>query len=194
MKVLRIPLLASIALLASCTSTWYPHRFAPSPLEESIEFDRRPQARARTLATVLGILRADPEEGRPARALVRLRLENIGEEELVLETASAQLLSAGLVAFGVPTLRGEGVAPDPRVEAGGDASVELAFPLPGGAGADQLDLSTVNLRWTIRCGEEAVTIGATFERWDRPSGAHARGTLGVRIGCRDGEARGSRRS
>ena len=141
---------------------------------------------------MLGILRADPEEGRPARALVRLRLENIGEEELVLETASAQLLSADLVAFGAPILRGEGVAPDPRVEAGGDASVELAFPLP--AGADQLDLSTVNLRWTIRCGEEAVTIGATFERWDRPYGAHARGTLGVRIGYRDGEARGSRRS
>jgi hypothetical protein len=58
-----------------------------------------------------------------------------------------------------------------EVSGGESAVYDLAFAVPEGRRASDLDLSGLNLRFTVRFGEHRVTTGATFQRlewgvWD----------------------------
>ena len=151
--------------LGSCTSPrFYDDRYQPAPLEVEVGTQAVAGSQVRCLVSVIGIER--PAEGHGARAVLRMRLENLGTAPAKLETESLSLLSADLAAFG-PVQVG---SVDPPAMASGEigpgqsASIDLLFALPAGVKASQMDLSGLNLRFTLRFGEHAATAGATFRR------------------------------
>lgn len=168
-KILAAPLL----LLASCTTAkFYDHRFQPAPLETQVSTEAVPGAQVRSLVTVIGIERAG--DGHAARAVVRMRLENLGTVPVKLETESMSLVTADLQMFGTamvgvlePKEPSEG-GDELTVDAGKGAGFDLLFPLPEGRKTTQIDLSGLNLRFSLMFGEHRVTTGASFQRVEWP--------------------------
>ena len=152
------PVLVAL-LCGACASTWHPYRFLPAPLEVQVGVEGDPSMQARTLLTIRGIRRAS--EGRGASVEVRLRLENLGSEPAVLDLADLGLVAADLESFGTPVVSPSHAEP----VAQGDHSLhDLSFPLPDGREVGDLDLSGINLRWSVVFADVRVTMGATFER------------------------------
>ena len=163
---LRSVLLLTL-LCGACTSPrFYDYRYQPAPLEVEVGTAAVAGSQVRCLLTVIGIER--PAEGHGGRAILRMRLENLGTAPAKLDTETLSLVSADLAVFGPPQI----ASVDPPAMAGGEiptgssASIELLFALPAGAQASQLDLSGLNLRFTLRFGEHAATAGATFRRME----------------------------
>ena len=159
-SVLVLPL-----LLGSCTTErFYDDRYQPAPLEVEVGTQVVAGSQVRCLVSVIGIER--PAEGHGARAVVRMRLENLGTVPAKLETESLSLVSADLAVFGPVQV----ASVDPPAMASGEigpgasASIDLLFALPGETKTGGMDLSGLNLRFTLRFGEHAATAGATFRR------------------------------
>ncbi|NUQ50336.1 MAG: hypothetical protein HUU27_10530 [Phycisphaerae bacterium] len=157
---LILSLLASLAL-SSC-STFYDARFAPAPLEVRLE-DSATGLNGRVLATVAGVRR--PSEGAPAQVEVGLRFENLGSVPLQLDAGSLQVTTADLV-----TLPAGALLPEvpPPVAAGESGEVFVAFPLPAQRSYYGLDFAGLNLRFSVRCGNDLKVVGVSFERRPDP--------------------------
>ena len=158
---------AFLLLLGACTSPrFYDDRYLPAPLEAEVGSEAVAGSQVRALVTVIGIERA--AEGHGVRAVVRIRLENLGGVPAKLERESLSLVSADLVVFGPA----EVVSVDPAEMAeaalalGQAATFDLVFPLPAGRTTSQIDLSGLNLRFALRFGDRAMTTGATFRRME----------------------------
>lgn len=178
----RALLSAGLLGLAACTSPYYDHRFQPAPLEAEVSTQAVPEAQLRALITVLAIERGKDKV--PDRAIVRFRLENLGSVPAKLDVPTLSLVSADLMAFDPPAeLSGE----CGDIEPGKDAVCDFAFPLPRGLHPDQLDLSGLNLRFTVLFKEHRVTHGATFRRvdWLYYDPYYPRVSVGVGVGWCD---------
>jgi hypothetical protein len=179
-RLRQIACTAALALLASCESSpWYEHRFVPAPLEGEVSAPAGTAGQARALVTVLGI--AKPEGNQKDRAVVRMRIENIGSTSAKLEADSLSLVSADLKPFGPPSLN---VPEMKEIPPGGNDTVDVAFPLPNGQGPYDLDLSGLNLRFTVAFGDQKVTTGMTFQRadWRYYDSGYPRMNVGVGVG------------
>jgi hypothetical protein len=161
-----------LVLLGGCTSPrFYDQRFQPAPLEVEVGTQAVAGSQVRSLVTVIGIER--PGEGYGARAVVRMRLENLGTTPTKLETETLSLVSADLFLFGPAEVVGSEPpgARDGEIAPGQSATYDLVFPMPDGKKVSGIDLSGLNLRFTLRFGEHPATAGATFRRlewgyWD----------------------------
>lgn len=167
MRALRSLSLAAAALclgnLASCSSSpWYDHRFVPAPIETAISADGTAGAQVRALVTVIGLQHG--QEGKPDRAIIRVRIENIGTVPATFVPEAASLLTADLNAFGPAEPAAPGTPNE--IPAGANGQYELGFALPGGKKPRELDLSGLNLRLTVAFGDKRVTTGMTFQRTD----------------------------
>jgi hypothetical protein len=161
-RLLRSACAALPVLLASCESSrLYEHRFQPAPQEAEVSTQAVEGAQVRALVTVLGIERG--KDGAKDQALVRMRLENLGKAPASLDAESLSLVTADLKSFGAATVSPAGTS---EIKAGENATFDLAFPLPEGKGPYDLNLSGLNLRFTVAFGEQKVTMGMTFQRTD----------------------------
>jgi len=157
--------LAAMLLLAGCaTSRFYDNRYVPAPLETEITTQGVAGSQVRALVTVIGIER--PREGVEARAVLRMRLENLGTVTAKLDTATLSLVSADLKAFGPAAAAPVEGTTKEEIAAGGVGVFDVLFPLPAGIPVGALDLSTLNLRFTVVFDGQRVTNGATFQRVD----------------------------
>ncbi|MFN0009497.1 MAG: hypothetical protein ACKVXR_16485 [Planctomycetota bacterium] len=174
----RAASLAVLTCLAACTaSPYYDHRFQPAPYEVQVASDAVPGSQMRALASVLGIERA--KDGVPDRAIVRIRLENLGSVPATFETDSLGLVSADLQSFGTPTVLGEA---NPALQPGNSGVYDVAFPLPAGKRPRDVDLSGLNLRFTVAYGAHKVTAGASFARSDWQYDEYPRVQVGFGVG------------
>jgi hypothetical protein len=172
-----------LACFAACqASGWYEHRFQPAPLESEVRSEAAPGSQVRALVTVLGIERG--RDGAKDRALVRMRLENIGSVPAQLEADSLSLVSADLKAFGPATVE---PPPSQEIGQGQNATFDCGFPLPEGKGPYELDLSGINLRFTVIFVDKKVTTGMTFQRtdWRYYDPGYPRVQVGLGVGWYD---------
>jgi hypothetical protein len=169
-----------LSLLASCESSpWYEHRFQPAPLEAEVSTQAVPGSQMRALVTVLGIEKG--KDGKKDRALVRMRLENIGTSPAGFDSAASSLVTADLKSFGPPATTPVG---KDAIPPGSNGEYDVEFPLPEGKGPYDLDLSGLNLRFTVVFGETKVTTGMTFQRadWRYLEPGYPRWQVGVGVG------------
>jgi len=146
------------ALFVGCRSTYYDARFGP-PTNEVRVATANDQGQARTLISVRGVRRA--ADGEPATAELRMRLENLGTQAFVLEQSSLELLCGDFLQFGPPRV----LSNDPSEIAPGAAGIyELRFPMPDGKTPDDINFTSLSLRFTLDFGGERVTTGMQFER------------------------------
>ncbi|MFN0244098.1 MAG: hypothetical protein ACKVWV_14500 [Planctomycetota bacterium] len=152
-----------VALSSGCASSrWYDYRFAPAPIEVEVAAAAMTGTQVRTLVSVLGIAR-ESAAGRD-QAEIRMRLENLGTVPATLVESGLSLVSADLQSFGPGELVQSVDTPSAlTVPPGGHAVFDVHFALPGGQKPSKLDLSGLNLRWTLDFAGTSVTTGATFQ-------------------------------
>jgi hypothetical protein len=155
-------LIGAAVVLGGCSV--YNSRYVYEPRPIDVEAPR-PGAEdaepARTLVTIVGVRRADDKAQLPASVEVRLRVENTSPYPVEFDPGSLALFSAGLERFADPIVRpGTAVALEPA----DSAVVEAYFPFPEGRAPGDLDLSGLNLRWSLQVGGQPVTSSASFVR------------------------------
>jgi hypothetical protein len=146
------------ALAGGCRSTYYDARFGPVTNEVRVATEDG-QGQARVLISVRGVRRAS--DGEPPSAELRVRLENLGTRDFLLEQPSLELLCGDLLPFGPARVLSNAA---PQVTPGTSGIYELRFPMPGGRSPDEVNFSGLNLRFTLDFAGERVTTGMQFER------------------------------
>src|SRR6187551_1392490 len=97
-----LALLVTVGSASCTTSRWYDTRYQPAPLETRVTTSAVAGSQVRALVSVLGVARPSAEEGHGDQVEVRLRLENLGTVEAVVEQDGFSLVSADLVPFAQP--------------------------------------------------------------------------------------------
>jgi hypothetical protein len=155
-----LALVGAAVMLGGCSVYNSRYVYAPRPIDVPAAKPGADDAEpARALVTVVGVRREDAESQLPASVEVRLRLENTSPFRLAFDPASLALISADLDRFPDPIVRPAGSI---AVAPGGSAVVEAYFPFPDGRGPDDLDLSGLNVRWTVAVDGLDVTSSAGF--------------------------------
>jgi hypothetical protein len=155
-----LSLVGIAVILGGCSVYNARYVYEPRPIDiQSAKAGADEAEPARTLVTVVGVRREDPKAQLPACVEVRLRMENTSPFPVAFDPGSLALFSAGLERFPDPIVRPEGSI---AVAPAGSAVIEAFFPFPDGRDPDDLDLSGLNLRWTLEVGGHAVTSSASF--------------------------------
>jgi len=101
------------------------------------------------------------EDGEGATLHATLHLENLADRQVRFDPGSLALFSADLRRFGEPeTTPSAEVTLDP----GGSMKILARFPFPEGLKPEDVDMSGLNLRWTVQIGDEKLTRNSTFTR------------------------------
>ena len=146
-------------LLAGCASTYDSnYRFQPRPASIETVHTEGSGPLARTLVSVTGVRRGTSEAG-PAIEL-RMRVENVSGTDLELDPHSLELVSADVQTFGPPLIE----PPSLIIPAEGVTTFDVLFPIPESAFDQPIDLSSINLRWSLFHDGRVLTHEATFDR------------------------------
>ena len=151
--------------------------FDPGPVDVTAYKPGTHDDPVHTLITIVGVRRADKESGIPASLEVRLRVENTSRYPITFEPASLVLFSGDLERFPDPILYPAeplALAPDQH------GIVEAYFPFPDGRKATEVDLSGLNVRWTVSVDGHPVTSSASFQR--RPDAYYDRHRHRIGVG------------
>lgn len=160
MRFRTLVLLSVATLLWGCST--YDTRYAfDSPVEVPVAVPGSDGARVRTLVSVMGVHNADKHAGIPRSVEVRLRIENTSPARVSFNPRSMVLLSAGLVQFPDPILRPPG---DRGLDPGQSAMIQAFFPLGEWETSERVDLSGLNLQWTLEIDDRTLTQSASFIR------------------------------
>jgi hypothetical protein len=155
---LRVTSALALLLTTACQSSrYYDARYFPAPLEREVHADALPGSQVRALITVLGVARANSDEGRPKQVELRLRLENLGTIPATLVEKDLSLVSADIVPFGPPRILSPGDLTVPPAES---RQFDVAFQAP----PNEVDWTALNLRFGLLFDTTAVVMGATFTR------------------------------
>lgn len=154
--------LALVLTTACQSSRYYDARYFPAPLEREVHADALAGSQVRALISILGVARANSDEGRPKQVEVRLRFENLGSIPATLVEKDLSLVSADIVPFGPARIMSPGELTVPPAEA---RQFDVAFTAP----AVEVDWTALNLRFGLLFNEKLVNetpvvLGATFTR------------------------------
>ena len=97
----------------------------------------------------------------PPGVEVRLRVDNTSPYQVTFDPAMLVLFSAGLERFAEPIAR---PAEPIDLAPGGSGMIDASFPFPETGTPEDMDLSGLNVRWTLVIDGESVTSSATFLR------------------------------
>ena len=178
--------LCLVVWLSGCSAYDIKGGFVPQPAETVAQLapagseTTGERERVRTLASIIGVLKADKKAARPRSAEVKLRIENRTDEAVTLDPASVELVGGDLESFPPPI--------EPRtavmIEPGATRTVRLLVPFP----EERVDLSGLNLQWALEVGDRRETQSVSFRRRERdygydgyPGGA-GRPRIGVGVG------------
>jgi hypothetical protein len=112
---------------------------------------------ARVLTTVIGVQRASDATGNEPRLHLRILVENLSGQTATLNTDQCQLTTADLL-----SLSPIAEPSNPSIPPGGRAEANLYYPLP--AHPDDLNLSGLNLKWSVTLNGNEVVRSSSFER------------------------------
>jgi len=160
--VLPVLLVAACLLLGGCAST-YDDRYAFDPHPASIEtFDRATDRTiARTLVSIVGVRQRIADQPNTPAIDVRMLIENVSDDELLMPIGSLRLVSADVRPLDPPLT----AALSPVVVAPHSTrSIDLRFPFPKSSEYDPQDLSGLNLRWTLERNGVALDHETSFKR------------------------------
>jgi hypothetical protein len=121
-----------------------------------------------TLASIMGVRRADPEHNVTGAVVARLTIENNGSASVTFDPASLQLVTGTLQSFPPPQVQPPitiSIAPGQRQD------VTAAFPLPPG-GPEQMSLNNLRLRWQVSIEGYSVPQSALFEQGNGQAGQY----------------------
>ncbi len=153
------------AVVGGCSVYDSRYAFDPGPVDVPASkpgaLDAEP---VRTLVTILGVRRAEDRSTSPPGVDVRLLVDNTSPYPVTLEPAKLVLFSAGLERFADAIVRPAGPM---ELAPGESGTIDASFPFPEAGTPEDMDLSGLNVRWTLVIDGESVTSSATFGRLPR---------------------------
>ena len=152
----------ALLLLIGCTAYVGAYQYMPRPMLAEVPATQPGQNPPLTvLASVIGVRRADKDQGIPESVHVRLRVENNGPGMVNFNPASLELTSGALIRFPPALTRPvQTVAVVPAQAAVFDAY----FPFPAGQSYDTTDLGALQLRWQVQIAGQVVGQVVYFHR------------------------------
>lgn len=150
-------MLLLLALLLGGCSSFESNSYAPKLAEvRTLVGSDGDELSVRTIATIVGVRRADARAGIPRLIETRLRVENNSRLELEVDPSDITLVTRDLVTVPKPWVQPLGLQ---RYPPGSTGTITASFPLE----KDQ-DLSGLILEWKLRIGASVKSQSATFER------------------------------
>jgi hypothetical protein len=164
LTVWTIGLAALLLAGAGCAEQPYYSEYTFNPQPAVVQVFQRGDTKtpvATVLASVIGIHRGDPDRGRPPTIDIRLRFENNGPAPINFDPTTLDLVTGTLFPFSRPQ-----VSPPMPIDLppGQRAEVTASFPFPPNTAPDNLNMTNLRLRWTVRVNNFAVAQTALFER------------------------------
>lgn len=154
--------LGLLALVAGCRATSVAYRFTPSPLEAIVQDGSGGPVVARVLVGVPGAEREGRRTDGYPLLVVRVRVENKADEELVFDPARAVLVGPDLAEFGRARATPDGPL---RVAPGAAEGALLRFPFPRDTrDLDAPLLTGVNLQFELERPSRTLELSVTLER------------------------------
>jgi hypothetical protein len=114
-----------------------------------------------TLASVMGLRRADPEKNQAPALIVRLQFQNNGATPVTFDPGTLELVNGALRPFPPAQVQPPhiiDILPGQRQE------ITAAFPLPSGSDPQQMSLRNLRLRWQVKLDNYSIPQSALFEQ------------------------------
>jgi hypothetical protein len=162
MKCFRFAAIVPLLLMVGCAAGYEDYYYLPHPGMAAIPATQPSQPPLVTaFATVVGINGPDDRSGRLPTVATRLRLHNNGPETVTFDPHSISLSTSDLVPFPAPILNTTSLL---TIAPGDTAMISADFPFPDGRTPAQLDLSSLQLRWSVRTGTGTAEQTLNFQR------------------------------
>lgn len=164
-RVVIAAVLPALLALAGCSDYLADYYYRPRPALVEVPATRPEQPPAvSSLASVIGVHKANANLALPQSVQIRLRLENTGSTPglICLDPASLQLTTGDLVDFARPLLRPEiftGI-----LQLGQPMVFDAFFPFPPGHDATNTRLDSLQLKWVIQVGDRHIHEVVDFRR------------------------------
>ena len=156
-KLVRSSLCLSFLLLAAgCSQYVEGYQYVPRPALAVVAPAAAQQPSPATVQASIAGIRRD-HDGIPDSVEVRLRVDNTGTDAVSLDLASLELSNSALLKFPPPVIR----QPAPSAQS---AWIVAYFPMPEGRDYDDVDLSSLQLRWQLHAGPRTVSQAINFRR------------------------------
>ena len=118
-----------------------------------------------SMASVIGVRRADDKAELPACVEVRLRVEDSGTHIVKFDPRSLDLINGSLWKFPPAIVRPPEIV---TIRPGEAALIGAYFPFPPGKDWDDIDMESLQLRWTVLIDGKVAEQAAYFRRiWRR---------------------------
>jgi hypothetical protein len=161
-KRMMLALVPLLPLLGGCSDYAGSYYYTPRPgMAELRSATTQPATVAAGLAVISGVRKADADLGIPDSVEVRFRLDNNGPQEIVFDPATLELSGGSLTRFEAALVRPREAVTLPPQQS---AAFIAWFPFPGGRPHDKTDLSSLQLRWLVQVGGQAVRQDILFQR------------------------------
>jgi len=161
----RLAILAALPVwlaVAGCSDYLSDYYYLPRPALAEVPATQPNQPPAvSTLASVIGIHKADAKPAIPQSVQIRIRLENTGTGLLHFDPVSLQLTTGDLFEFDHPLL------PEalPNVlQPGQPIAFDVFFPFPPGHDANNVRLDSLQLQWMVQAGDRHIREVINFHR------------------------------
>ena len=114
-----------------------------------------------TQVTVVGVRYNDSEHQIPPSIEIRMSMDNDSGEIVVFDPMSQRLTTGQLVNFPPPIVR---PSTPVTLQPGQSAYLTSYFPFPAGSSQDNMDLSSLQMKWQLSIGPRVVGQVVNFTR------------------------------
>jgi hypothetical protein len=152
----------SLLVLSGCSPYVEDFDYVPHPALAEIPPnppDKAPPVSA--FATVIGIRRADRGMDIPDSVEIRFRVENNGPHTITFDPDSLSLSTGDLLDFDPPTVQPEHAV---TLAPSDIAAFDAFFPFPPRHSYDNIDMRSLDLRWSEKIDGNSVGQSVSFRR------------------------------
>lgn len=152
-----------LACLGGCSKYVGAYQYGPRPAMAYVRSTAatQPSPAASTLASLVGVRRADRKLGIPTSVEVRLRIDDMGPEAVSFDPSSLELTDGSLLNFPPPVVRPNQILNFTPPQS---AVVSAYFPFPPGRSYKNTNMEILQLRWTLQVAGQRVHLSVPFYR------------------------------
>lgn len=153
--------LCLLAAVAGCSPYEEDFQYVPHPaLAEVRSTNSQQPPTIASLASVIGVRRADRQADIPESFEVRMRIENDGNEQATVDPSTLEMTNGQLLPFPRPIVRPPGIVTVPPTRS---ANLTAYFPIPPRR-PQPGDLDSLEVHWVVQLGSQNVNQHVNFRR------------------------------
>jgi hypothetical protein len=148
-------------LITGCSQYVDDYEYVPRPAIAQVSSSNGQDPPVTVQISLVGIRRADSDLGIPNSVELRMQVQNTDAAPVTFDPATLVLINGDLLTFGQP------IVSPPQVMSlapGQQAIISANFPFPPGKWYDNMDMESLQLRWTVKVDGSPVGQFVYFRR------------------------------